>query len=45
MFLEKDVFLWYEMVAAQLYEMSGVLLLEKVFFLLYEMVAAQFYDM
>jgi hypothetical protein len=33
------------MVAAQLYDMSGVLLLEKGFFLLYEMVAAQLYDM
>ena len=29
MFLEKDVFLWYEMVSAQLYDMCGVLLLDK----------------
>ena len=33
------------MVAAQLYDMCGVLLLEKGVFLLYEMVAAQLYDM
>ena len=33
------------MVAAQLYDMCGVLLFEKGFFLLYEMVAAQLYDM
>ena len=39
------VFLFYEMVAAQLYDMSGVLLLQKGVFLLYEMVAAQLYDM
>ena len=33
------------MVAAQLYNMSGVLLLENGVFLLFEMVAAQLYDM
>ena len=42
---ENGVFLVYEMVAAQLYDMCGVLLFEKCVFLLYEMVAAQLYDM
>ena len=33
------------MVAAQLYDRCGVLLLDRGVFLLYEMVAAQLYDM
>ena len=43
--LRREFFCLYEMVAAQLYDMSGVPLLEKGVFLLYEMVAAQLYDM
>jgi hypothetical protein len=43
--LEKGVLLLYEMVAAQLYYMCGVLLLLMGVWLLYEMVAAQLYDM
>ena len=39
------VFLLHEMVAAQVYDMLGVLFFEKGVFLLYVMVASQLYDM
>ena len=44
---DNGVFLLYEMVmvAAQLYDMCGVLLFEIGVFMLFEMVAAQLYDM
>ena len=42
---ENGVFLLFEMVAAQLYDMCGVLLFKNGVFLLFEIVAAQLYDM
>ena len=43
--LRRVFFCCNEMVAAQLYDMCGVLLFENGVFLLFEMVAAQLYDM
>ena len=45
MLFENGVFMLFEMVAAQLYDMCGVLLFEIGVFMLFEMVAAQLYDM